>query len=1105
MVQQAHPVSFAQQRLWFLDQLEPGSSAYNLPFAIRVTGNLNLDAFRRALQAIVQRHESLRTTFAAVDGEVMALVAAVPAPIEAPLVSLEHLPEHQREDRALVIAAEEGQRSFDLSAGPLLRNLLVRLSPTQHVLVLTMHHIATDGWSMGVLFREIGAFYRAFSSDREPDLPALPTQYGDFARWQRESVAEDLTARQLEYWRQALSGAPAVFDLPSDRQRLAVQTHRGSRHSVNLDEGLASGLAQFSRSEQVTLFITLLAAFETLLWRYTGVSDFVLGTPLAGRGDVDLEPLIGVFVQTAPLRANLGGNPTFRDLLHRVRETTFDAMARDVPFERIVQDLRPERSLSRTPLFQVMFILHNTPRHSMDLPGLQFDELDFDPGLAKFDLTLEVREHELDGLYCAWEYSTDLFDHDRIVRMAENFETLLRGIIAAPSSRLSELPILTDRERNRLLLEWNATATSYPDDICIHQAFEAQVVRSANSIAIRGEDCELTYRELNDEANCLANYIRRLGVRPMDFVGVATERSVDAVVAILAVMKAGASYVPIDPRYPKHRIEFMLKDCAAPLLITQHRLRTRLPECACRTVFLDRDRTAILAESCRNPQLSLDCCDSGYMIYTSGSTGIPKGVLGTHRASMNRFAWMWKAYPFAADDVCAQRSSLSFVDSICEIFGPLLQGVPIFIIPDDTAIDSKELVHQLATQRITRLVVVPSQLGAILEACADSEMRLPSLRLCFTSGEALPYSLYERFTEVIPHARLINLYGSSEVAADVTCFDTAANEPQHTVPIGKPIANVRVYILDQYLNPVPIGVPGEIYVAGDCLARGYLNQPELTAERFIADPFCPGGLLYQTGDLGRYQADGNIEFLGRADNQVKIGGVRIELGEIESVLREHDSIRHVAVIAHEAGAMGHALVAYVVPVSAHKVVPSEWRRHLKAKLPEYMVPAAFVTLEALPMTPNGKLDQRLLPSFASARLETHDEYVAPRNDLETKLVEIWAEVLQIKRIGVVDNFFELGGHSLMAAQVIARMRKYLGAEVQMRSLFEEPTVAALAIAVEKSRADGRTPRPRITAVRSELGSREELARRLQGLSDEEIDALLKTALAARSQVSSSGG
>ncbi|MBZ5622000.1 MAG: amino acid adenylation domain-containing protein [Acidobacteriia bacterium] len=1098
MVEQPGQVSFAQQRLWFLDQFEPGNCAYNLASAIRIRGILDIDALGRAFQAIVERHDSLRTTFTAVDGEVMALVCDAPEPAGLPLVSLDHVPEDRREEHALLIAAEEGQRRFDLSAGPLMRARLLRLSPIEHMLVLTMHHIVMDGWSIGVLLKEMAEFYDAFHANRPPEIPALPIQYSDFASWQRESLTAEAQARQLEYWKRTLDGAPAVLELPADRLRPAVQSHKGQRHSVRLDAALPKDVFDLSREERVTPFVVLLAAFETLLWRYTGVADFVLGTPMAGRSHIELEPLIGLFVNTIPLRANLSGDPTFRALLRRVHDTTIDAIAnQDVPFEKLVEELRPERSMSHTPLFQTMFVLHNTPRTSLDFAGLHLEELELDSGLAKFDLTVEI--FELDGLCCNWEYSTDLFDHPRITRMAGHFETLLRGICADPDRTLSALPILGAGEQNKVLVEWNATESAFPDGVSIHEAFEVQAARSADSIAVRSDDRHLTYQQLNDEANCLAHYLRRHGVQPQDRIAVAVERSADAIVALLAVMKTGASYVPIDPGYPKQRIDFMLKDSGARVLITLHRLRTRLPEHGGQTVFLDRDRAGILAESRLNPQVSMDCRCPAYVIYTSGSTGNPKGVLGTHRASMNRFAWMWKAYPFREGEVCAQRTSLSFVDSIAEIFGPLLQGVPIFVIPDDTVVDSDELVRQLATHRITRIVVVPSQLDALLDECPHSGPWLPTLRFCFTSGEALPYRLYARFTRLVPHAALVNLYGSSEVAADVTCFDTSSTSPRGFVPIGKPIANVRVYLLDPSLNPVPLGVPGEIYVAGDCLALGYLDRPELTAERFIADPFRPGGLLYKTGDLGRYHEDGNIEFLGRRDSQVKIRGLRIELGEIEAVLRTHDSVRHSAVLVRNAGAANHLLVAYVVPAEGQTVVHPELRRHLKTKLPDYMVPSAFVTMDALPMTPNGKLDQRALPAFDPARPQTPHGYVAPRNKLEETLIEIWAEVLKIERIGVLDNFFELGGHSLMAAQVIARVRKYVGVEVPVRSLFEEPTVAALASAVARARTDGATPSAPIVPGRSVRRTRELLEARLRGLSDEEIDALLTTALAHRAQ------
>jgi amino acid adenylation domain-containing protein len=1094
-------VSFAQQRLWFLDQLEPGTCVYNLPTGIRIRGALNVGAFARALIAIIRRHDSLHTTFTSLEGQAMASIRPDPDPVALPIVDLGHVPEQDKEGHALRIAAEECQRPFDLTVGPLLRVLLLRFSPEHHFLVLTMHHIIADGWSIDILLKELTKFYVAYDSNQPPEVARLPMGYSDFARWQREALTGDMQARQLKYWQRTLSGAPAVLEIPADRLRPAVQSHKGHRCTVNLDEGLTRALAELGTKERVTPFMMLLAAFETLLWRYTGVTDFVLGTPMAGRSHFDFEPLIGLFVNTVPLRANLGGNPTFRELLRRVRDTTLDAFShQDVPFEKLVEVLQPERSTSHTPLFQTMFILHNNPRRSLQFAGLRLDELELYIGLAKFDLTLEC--YEENGFCCHWEYSADLFDRPRIVRMAEHFETLLRGICADPGRRLSGLPILPASERNRILVEWNATAAGYPDNICIHRAFEARAAKCGDAIAIRAAERLVTYRQLNEEANCLSYYLRRQGVEPQDRVGVAVERSADAVVAMLAVMKAGAGYVPIDPAYPKQRIEFMLRDSGAKVLMAQYGLRVRLPENAGRIVFIDRDRDEILAENRLDPSVPLDCHSPAYAIYTSGSTGNPKGVLGTHRASMNRFAWMWKAYPFGPGELCAQKTSLSFVDSICEIFGPLLQGVPILVIPDEIVVDASDFVRQIAAYRVTRITVVPSQLGAILETCADLEIRLPDLRLCFTSGEALPYALYERFVGLLPHAALVNLYGSSEVAADVTCFDTARTTPRSIVPIGKPISNVCMFILDEYLNPVPIGVPGVIHAGGDCLALGYLNRPELTAQRFIDNPFSPGERLYKTGDLGRYGQDGNIEFLGRADNQVKIRGVRIELGEIEATLEAHESVRQAAVVARNDGA-DQRLVAYLVPAEGQDLDLSGLRRYLKAQLPGYMIPSAFVIRDTLPMTPNGKLDQRALPAPEVSGSRIEGSRVAPRNEIEATLVGIWAELLKMDGIGVFDNFFELGGHSLLATQVSARIRKYMGVEVPVRSLFEEPTVAALGRMVEQSRAAGATVSVPIVAAWSKQRGRAELEERLLDLSDEEVDTLLNAALARRRKATES--
>ncbi|HEY6344893.1 MAG TPA: amino acid adenylation domain-containing protein [Bryobacteraceae bacterium] len=1092
-------VSFAQQRLWFLDQLEPGNAAYNLVCAVRILGLLDDGALAQALGMVIARHEPLRTVFSALDGRVMAVVGAAPERIELTPENLDVLPEDAREQHALGIAAGEARRPFDLSRGPLIRFKLLRLSPDRHMLVMTMHHIVMDGWSIRMLLEEMGHAYEAFRANRPPDLPPLPLQYGDFAAWQRESFDDEAQARQLQYWKRTLDGAPEVLDLPADRLRPAAPRHQGRRYTVCLDTRLTGDVLELARRERVTPFMLLLAAFQTLLWRYTSVGDFVVGTAMAGRSHVELEPLIGLFVNTIPLRANLGDNLEFRVLLQRARQSTLDALAnQDVPFERLIEELKPPRSMSYAPLFQTMFIVHNTPRTSFQCAGIRLEELEVDCGSSKFDLTVEL--FELDGLCCTWEYNTDLFDHARIVRMAEHFERLLRGICADPDCKLSELPLLTPRERNKILIEWNATDSPFPDGTCIHEAFEDQAAHSADSIAVIDDERRLTYEQLNHEANRLAHYLQRHGVQPGDRVGVAMERSADAIVSLLAIMKTGASYVPIDPAYPKQRNEFMLQDSGARVLITRQRFRTQAPQ-AGHIFFLDRDRPALAAENHHDLRVPVDCRQPAYVIYTSGSTGQPKGVLGTHRASMNRFAWMWKTYPYHDGEICAQRTSLSFVDSVAEIFGPLLKGTPLVVLSEETVVDPEELVRQFARRRITRIVLVPSLLNVILEEIPHLGDRLSALRFCFVSGEALSYGLSLRFAQLLPQTRLINLYGSSEVAADVTFFDSS-NSPLGFVPIGKPIANVRVYLMDPNLNPVPIGVPGEIHVGGECLAGGYLDRPELTGCRFIPDPFRPGGLLFKTGDQGRYGDNGNIEFLGRQDNQIKIRGFRVEPGEIETALKSLGSVGDAVVRLSNRGPTNRLLTAYVVPRQGETVAHADLRRHLKNTLPDYMVPAAFITLDALPMTPNGKLDQLALAEIDPAEPRPSLGYTAPRNELEKTILAIWSEVLKIERIGVFDDFFELGGHSLMAAQVIARIRKHTEVEVPLRSLFEEPTAAALAKAVERARANGAALKIPAAAQGMAQRTRSELQERLRDLSDEELDALLNTVLTSRRNVGS---
>jgi amino acid adenylation domain-containing protein len=911
------PTSFPQQLLWLLDQLEPGRAIYNLPGPVRLTGALDIAALEQSLNEIVRRHEALRTTFDEVDGTPVQVIAPG-LELTLPVTDLCHLPAGEREAASRRLVTEEARKPFDLARGPLVRAELLRLGDQEHVLLLTMHHIVSDGWSLQVLNKELAALYEAFSAGRPSPLPGLPIQYVDFAHWQREWLQGEALEKQLAYWRAQLAGAPAVLELPTDRPRPAEQSFRGAQASVMLPASLTEALKAMGQREGATLFMTLLAAFQALLSRYTGHEDIVVGSPIANRTRTELEGLIGFIANLLALRTDLSGDPSFRELLGRVREVTLGAYAhQDLPFERLVGELQPERSLSHAPLFQVMLVLLNNPREVLRLPGLTLEPLEVDTGTAKFDLALFIWEEE-GGLKVQSEYNTDLFDAATITRMLTAFQNLLRGVVVDPDQPLSALPLLTNTERHQLLVEWNKSHADYPNR-CIHELFEAQAARTPDAVALVFEDKQLTYRELNRRANQLAHYLRKRGVGPESLVGVCLERSLELVVGLLGILKAGGAYVPLDPGYPPERLAFMLEDAQVPWLLTEQRLWDKMnvgqDAILSHIVRLDADWEAIAEESEQNPASGVTADNLAYVIYTSGSTGRPKGVLGLHRGAVNRFAWMWDAYPFEAGEVCCQRTSLNFVDSVWEIWGPLLQGVRTVLVPDEALKDAEQLVQTLAAHHVTRIVLVPSLLRVILDTFADIRSRLPELKHWVTSGEAISLELAQRFFEALPRSILINLYGSSEVSADVTCYDTGRMSDQlSSVPIGRPLANTQIYLLDRYLNPSPIGVPGELHAGGAGLARGYLNRPELSAEKFIPSPFSeePGARLYKTGDLARYLPDGNIEYLGRLDHQVKVRGYRIELGEIEAALRAHPAVQETVVMAREDEPGEARLVAYVV-------------------------------------------------------------------------------------------------------------------------------------------------------------------------------------------------
>ncbi|MGH7581318.1 MAG: non-ribosomal peptide synthetase, partial [Gemmatimonadales bacterium] len=1046
------PLSFAQQRLWFLEQLYPGTPLHNISRPIRLTGTLDTAALERALDAIVARHEALRTTIVTTNGTPMQVVAAA-STMPIALTDLRHLAEPERETEARRLVALEARRPFDLARGPLFRASMLRLGAGEHLLLLAMHHIISDGWSLGVLSREITAFYEAFTTGVPAGLPDLPIQYADYAVWQRERLQGERLEREVAYWREQLRGAPPVLELPTDYPRPPVQSTRGARQSILLPAGLTQELRALSQREGVTLFATVLAVFQTLLARYSGQDDIVIGAPIAGRTRTETEGLIGFFVNTLALRTDLSGNPTFRQLLRRVREVTLGAYAHpDIPFEQLVEELQPERDMSRTPVFQVALAMQNVPRHQLELRGLTLRFEKADSGTAKFDLTLFVTEPKV-GLQMTMEYCTDLFDAGTVIRLLSHFRSLLDGIVADPDRRLSELPLLTEPERHHLLVEANATTTDYPHDATIGDLFETQAARTPDAVAIVAEGERITYRDLDRRANRLAHYLRSRGAGREARVGICLERSVDLVVGVLAIVKAGAAYLPLDPGDPTDRLRYFLADAGVGVLLTESRHLGRLPpDIATTTVCLDREREAIGREPDGPPPAGVLAGNLAYVTYTSGSTGFPKGVAVPHRA-VARLVLGTDYFRGGPEEVFLQLAPIAFDASTFEIWGALLTGARLAIAPPG-ALSLEEIGRAVREQGVTTLWLTAELFHRMVDRGLDD---LRGVRQLLAGGDVLSVSHVERVLRELPDCRLINGYGPTESTTFASCHPAAAGGLSGSVPIGRPIANTRAYVLDASLDPVPVGVAGELYLAGAGLARGYLGRPGLTADRFIPDPFGPalggelGGRLYRTGDRVRWRADGALEFLGRADNQVKLRGHRVEPGEIEVVLSQHPAVRAAAVIAREDVPGEKRLIGYVVPAGAAPAT-SELRRYLKERLPDFMVPAGIVMLDAFPISSNGKLDRRALPAPDDGASGSEEAYAPPRNPIEELLARIWAAVLRIDQVGIHSNFFELGGHSLMATQVISRIAAALGIELPLRAIFEAPTVAGLAACVVAAQA-----------------------------------------------------
>ena len=1043
------PLSFAQQRLWFLDRLEPENAAYHIAIAFQLEGQLDGASLQKSLDALVRRHEVLRTNFIAREGQPVQQIAPLPR-VNVALVDLQYLAVKNRDADVQRLLTAESRKPFALARDALLRVLLVKLGETTHILLATMHHIIADGWSIHILIRELSLLYQAFLAGHAIPLPELPIQYVDFAVWQREWLQGAVFETQLTYWQRQLAGIPALSTFPPDRPRPAVQTYQGRTVRFEIPAELTRRLKTLSQHAEATLFSTLLAAFATLLGRYSGQEDLVIGTPVANRTYQELEPLIGFFVNTLALRIELSGNPTFRELLRQVRHVTLAAQDHQaVPFEKLVEALHPERNRSYAPVFQVMFALQNVPPAVLALPGVTAQPVALETGTAKFDVTLLLTETER-GLAGTLEYSTELFEAATMSRLAGHYQRLLEGIAANPQQRLAALPLLSASERIRVLSMGKPAAATYVPDTCLHAQFEQQAALTPDAVAVACDEQQRTYRQLNEQANQVAHYLRSVGVGPESRVGLYCNRFCELVVGLLGILKAGGAYIPIDPVYPPDRIAFMLADGGAAAVLTGQTLQNNLPSrLAIPVLCLDAKGPELARQPRHNPRNRTLPNQPAYLIYTSGSTGQPKGVIVTHDNVIRLFRATQDWYHFDAHDVWTLFHSLAFDFSVWEIWGAFLHGGRLVIVPYLTSRSPEAFYELLHQARVTILNQTPSAFRQLIAAEARGGVKPLALRWVILGGEALELpSLqpwFERHGDQSP--QLVNMYGITETTVHVTYRPiTQADVSNPASVIGAPIPDLQIYLLDQHSEPVPLGVAGEMYVGGAGVARGYLGRPDLTAERMLPDPFsaAPGARLYKTGDLARYRANGDLEYLGRSDQQVKIRGFRIELGEIEAILAMHPAIREVVVIVRADAPGQPQLVAYLVPQQTPPPSVSDLRRFLHARVPEYMIPAVFVLLTALPLTRNGKVDRRVLPLPEGSRPHLAQAYQTPGNAAEEALAEIWAELLGIEQVGRRDNFFELGGHSLLAIGLMHRIHRRFGQELPLASLFEEATIEHLA-------------------------------------------------------------
>ena len=1060
------PLSYAQQRLWFLQQVE-ANSAYNMPAILHLQGALQYTVLQGAIDAIVARHENLRTTFHEEGGEIYQRIAP-PAPVAIPIIDLTPTTAMTVEAAALALAEDELRRPFDLAQGPLLRVLLIRVTSTQptatpeHYLVVNMHHIISDGVSVALLIDEFSALYSAGVRGEASPLPPLSIQYADFAAWQRKWLGGKFLEQQAAYWQEKLQGAPPLLELPTDRPRPAQQSFRGKTLAFTIDQATTRKLNHFSQQQKATPFMTLLGVFALLLQRYSSQHDILIGTPIAGRTQPAVERLIGLFINTLVMRVDFSTGLTGSALIEQVRQTALDAYEhQDLPFERLIDLLHLERNRSYNPVFQVMFAMQPSDPDQLRLAELQVKPVKVETDIAKFDLNLMIGEQG-QGLNGELEYNSDLFDAATAQRLVNHFQNLLRALLQQPTAPVATLPMLDAGECQQLLVDWNATTLPYPDNTCLHQLIEAQAARTPDAVAVvvandltdyesritNYATCHLTYRELNTRANQLAHHLQNLGVQPDDRVGVCLERSAWLPVALLGILKAGAAYVPLDPAFPQARLQLMIEDAAPAVLITESLLAADFADAAMPQLQIDVEWSQIVQQPTHNPTSAVGPDNLAYVIYTSGSTGKPKGVELRHQSVVNFLTSMQQAPGLTAQDRLLAVTTISFDIAVLELYLPLLVGATVLLADQRMSADPDQLLQLLP--QATIMQATPATWRMLLLTGWQGQ---PGLRI-LVGGEALPAALAEELLAC--GAELWNLYGPTETTVwsslhKVAAADLAATDSGSAITIGRPLGNTQFYILDANRQPVPVGVPGELYIGGTGLARGYRNLPALTNEKFVPNPFAGdagSGRLYRTGDLARYRPGGTVDYLGRTDQQVKIRGFRIELGEIESALALHPQIRQAVVVAQSDSSGGKRLVAFLL--SEPTATTEELRAFLRPKLPDYMIPAAFVTLDTLPLTPNGKVDRRALQQMTAGVLLTTTVYVPPTTPTEIALVDIWAAVLKVdpSQIGIHHNFFDLGGHSLLAVQVLSRVRTAFTVELPIRDLMDNPTIAGIAAALQ---------------------------------------------------------